>query len=201
VVIGLAAHRLPHAVRRRAILYGSGAAIALRIIFTALAAYLLQLPLLQLIGGAVLVYIAFKLLKPEDESLVEAVSANASVWEAVQTIALADVVMSLDNVLAIGGAAHGDFWLMLLGLAISMPLIAVGGGLVSWLMNTMPWLVFVGSGILAWTAGDMMLSDSFAAPYAEHFPLVHYLLPALITLLVIAAGIWVRRRAGHAPAH
>jgi YjbE family integral membrane protein len=194
VVIGLAAHRLPPAVRRRAIVWGSVGAIGLRVVFTALAAYLLRLALLQLVGGVVLIWIAYRLLKPEDEAVVEALAEHASEWEAVQTIVLADVVMSLDNVLAIGGAARGDFPLMLVGLAISMPLIAVGGGLVAWLMNTLPWLVYVGSGILAWTAGSMIVEDSFVADYAAGSQLVELGVPALVTAVVLVAGFLTRRR-------
>jgi YjbE family integral membrane protein len=195
VVIGLAAHRLPPAVRRRAIVWGSAGAIGLRVVFTALAAYLLRLALLQLIGGVVLIWIAYRLLKPDEGEVVEALAEQASEWEAVQTIVLADVVMSLDNVLAIGGAARGDLLLMLVGLGISMPLIAVGGGLVAWLMNTLPWLVYLGSGILAWTAGQMMMSDSLVAPYAQGRPLVELAVPALVTAAVLLAGLLTRRRA------
>jgi YjbE family integral membrane protein len=195
VVIGLAAHRLPPAVRRRAIIWGSAGAIGLRLVFTALAAYLLRLALLQLVGGIVLIWIAYRLLEPEGEEAVEALASHASQWEAVQMIVLADVVMSLDNVLAIGGAAKGDLGLMLVGLGISMPLIAVGGGLVAWLMNTLRWLVYLGSGILAWTAGQMMLGDSFVAPYAEGRPLLELGVPALLTAAVLVAGFLARRRA------
>src|SRR5262249_54036233 len=133
---------------------------ALRLVFTALAAYLLRLALLQLVGGVALIWIAYRLIRPDDGEGVESLAGGASEGEAVQTIVLADLVMSLDNVLAIGGAARGDLALMLVGLGISMPLIAVGGSLVAWLMGTLPWLVYLGAGILAWTAGQMMLSDS-----------------------------------------
>jgi YjbE family integral membrane protein len=182
-------------VRRRAIVWGSAGAIGLRVVFTALAAYLLRLALLQLVGGVVLIWIAYRLLKPEGEEAVEALAEHASEWEAVQTIVLADVVMSLDNVLAIGGAARGDLALMLVGLGISMPLIALGGGLVARLMNTLRWLVYLGSGILAWTAGQMMLSDALVAPYAEGRLLLELGLPALLTMAVLVAGFLTRRRA------
>ena len=201
VVIGLAAHRLPPAVRRRAIVWGSAGAIVLRVVFTALAAYLLRLALLQLVGGVVLIWIAYRLLRPDDEAVVEQLAEQPSEWEAVQTIVLADLVMSLDNVLAIAGAARGDLPLMLVGLGISMPLIAIGGGLVAWLMNTMPWLVYVGSAILAWTAGDMMIEDAYLRPIVERYPALDIALPAAAAALVLLAGFLNRRRARPSEAH
>ena len=127
VVIGMAASRLEGQARRRAILFGAAGAVALRVAFTAVVAVLLGVPFLQLFGGVLLVWIAFKLVRPHKEEHGE-VKAASGLWEAVRTIVMADVVMSLDNILAVGGSAHGDLRLLIFGLALSIPLITVGSG-------------------------------------------------------------------------
>lgn len=168
VVIGMAAHRLPPRQQRMAIIFGAAGAIGLRIVFTAMTAWLLGIPFLKAIGGLLLIWIAFKLLRQEEES--HEVRAATTLPEAARTIILADVIMSLDNILAVGGAAHGNLWLLLFGLGLSMPLILVGSGLVANLMNRFPWLVYVGSGVLVYTAVEMIAQDGLVAPYLPHTP-------------------------------
>src|SRR4029079_4341779 len=143
VVIGMASRRLPSEQRRRAIMLGAVGAILLRVTFTAMVALLLGIPLLQAIGGAVLIWIAFKLLREEHNE--QSVREGSNLFEAVRTIIIADVIMSLDNILAVGGAAHGNLALLLFGLALSMPIIMFGSNLVALLMNRLPWLVYLGS--------------------------------------------------------
>ena len=157
VVVAMAARRLPAEQRRQAILYGAAGAIVLRIIFTVLAALLLDVPLIQGIGGFVLLWIAYGLLRqgPEEHT----VTAGASLFEAVRTIVIADVVMSLDNILAVGGTAQGNIPLLIFGLVLSMVLIMFGGNLVATLMNRLSWLVYAGAAILIYTAGEMIFSD------------------------------------------
>jgi YjbE family integral membrane protein len=186
VVIGMASRRLPPEQRRKAIIFGAAGAIGLRITFTAMVALLLGIPLLQSIGGVLLVWIAFKLLRQEHAE--ENVREGANLFDAVRTIIIADVIMSLDNILAVGGAAHGNLWLLLFGLALSMPIIMFGSNLVATLMNRLPWLVYLGSAVLAFTAGEMIFSDPIVhdriiKPYLPDNALFEY---SMIGLLVIA---------------
>ncbi len=180
VAIGMASRRLPPEQRRRAIIFGAAGAIGLRVTFTATVALLLGIPFLQAIGGAVLIWIAFKLLRQEhDEANVR---EGANLFEAVRTIIIADVIMSLDNILAVGGAAHGNLWLLLFGLALSMPIIMFGSNLVATLMNRLPWLVYLGSAVLAFTAGEMIFEDPIIGDYLPHSAFFEY---GMIGLLVI----------------
>jgi YjbE family integral membrane protein len=194
VVIGMAAHRLPPHQQRRAILFGAGAAIGLRIIFTAMIAVLLRVPLLQLGGGILLTWIAFKLLRPESGGHTN-ISAADNQWDAIRTIAMADVVMSLDNILAVAGAAHGELWLLLFGLALSMPLIIGGSRVVTWAMDRAPWLAYVGSGVLAWTAAKMMVEDPYAISFLHGLYEIDRLIPIVLTAVILGAGWLVRRQA------
>lgn len=167
VVIGMASRALPPEARKRAIVFGGRGAVGLRIFFTALAAVLLDVPLLQAIGAFLLLYIAFKLVRPVDHEAH--VTEAASLREAVKTIIMADVVMSLDNILAVGGAAHGDLWLLLFGLAVSIPILLFGSSIVARLMGRLPVLVYIGSAILVVTATrmffhDKIIHDLYAAP-------------------------------------
>jgi YjbE family integral membrane protein len=194
VVIGMAASQLPSNQRRRAIVLGAAGAIGLRILFTATVALLLGIPLLQLLGGVLLTWIAIKLLRPHG-SEHESVKAAKGPWEAIRTIVMADVVMSLDNILAVGGAAHGELALLLFGLALSMPLITIGSGVVAWALDRLPWLVFVGSGVLGWTAGGMMVEDPYFDSVLGEVRGLELILPALLTVAVLAVGWVLRRRA------
>src|SRR5919198_1052008 len=158
IVIGMAAHRLPPKQRRLAILVGGGAAILLRISLTAVAALLLTIPGLQAVGGLLLLWIAFKLLKEEEEGAEGARTAE-TFRSAVLTILLADVVMSLDNVLGVAAASNGD--LRLLGLVLSVAILMLGGNLVAELVDRLWWLAYVGAGVIAWTGTDLVLEDPF----------------------------------------
>ncbi len=159
VVIGMAAHRLPPRQRRLAILFGGGAAIALRISLTAVAALLLTLPALKAVGGLLLLWIAFKLLKAEEES-AEGVRVAATMRAAIFTILLADFIMSLDNILGVAGASRGDVGLLLFGLILSMAILLIGGSLFAALINRLWWLAYVGAGVIAWTGAEMFLGDN-----------------------------------------
>ncbi|GAB6877030.1 TerC family protein [Thermaerobacter litoralis] len=158
VVIALAARRLHGRMRRQAILLGAGGAVGLRLALAAAVTWLLHIPLLQAVGGLLLLWIARKLVI-DDHSGHDNVREAANVWEAVQTIILADVVMSLDNVLALVGVSGGHLGLLVLGLALSVPLIIWGSSLLSGLMDRWPWLTYVGAGILVWVAVEMLLKD------------------------------------------
>lgn len=197
VVIGMAAHQLPPRQQRRAILLGAVGAVGLRILFTALATVLLDVPLLQAIGGLVLLWIAFKLLRQEEQH-DHSVTAGVTLFEAVRTIVLADVVMSLDNILAVGGAAHGNLELLLFGLGLSMPIILLGSGLVAALLNRLPWLVYLGAIVLVYTGVEMTLADPVVQP---HYPHQAWFTAALVVGLaigIVALARWLNTR--YAPA-
>lgn len=192
VVIGMAAHRLPPRQRRAAILFGAGAAIVLRIALTAVATYLLQLPWLRLIGGALLLWIGFKLLKEEEEAH-EGVAGSEGFFEAITTIIVADVVMSVDNILGVAAAAKGDIMLLVFGLVLSMAIMMVGGSLISSMIDRFWWLVYLGSGVIAWTGAEMMFGDPTIHEEMAQYEQVVPVLAALITITVLVVAHFYHR--------
>ena len=166
VVIALACRGLPPKQRMYGILLGAGAAIVLRIIFTVLVNQLLGIPYLKLIGGLLLFWIAVKLVIHEDAS-EDSVSSGSNLWEAVKIVAIADVVMSLDNVLAIAAAAGGDMNLIIFGLIISIPLVIGGATLITSLLTRYPILVWAGAALLGWVAGELLATEPALAPAVE----------------------------------
>src|SRR5438105_4098148 len=196
VVIGMAAHRLPLQQRKIAIFIGGGAAIVLRITLTAIAALLLTMSGLQLAGGALLVWIAFKLLKEEEESK-EGVKVAASMREAIFTILIADFIMSVDNVLGVAGASNGDLTLLLFGLIFSMIILMFMGSLVANLINRFWWLSYVGAAVIAWTGALMVFEDPFVMKRAEWLSRpIAYTFGALITIGVTVFAHWFHRVRG-----
>ncbi|MFD2369319.1 TerC family protein [Brevibacillus sp. GCM10020057] len=187
VVIGMACRGLPHRERACAVMYGTLGAIGLRIFLTSLTTWMLDIPLVKATGGLLLLWIACKLIIGENEEVAE-VSRNHTVGQAVRTIILADFVMSLDNVLAVGGAAHGELWLVVLGLLMSIPLLMWGSAWIARLMNRFSWLVILGGGILAFTAADMCLEDPYIWKWINPLMLNHAWLPVIIAALVMAWG-------------
>ncbi len=195
LVIGMAAHRLPPRQRRWAIIIGGAGAIVLRIIFTALAALLLTVPYLQALGAILLVWIAYKLLRQEQEEVTD-VQLKDTFLAAVQTIVMADLVMSLDNMLAVGGAAHGSLELLLFGLVLSMPILLFGSSLIARMLNRYPWLMIIGSVVLTVTAARMLVDDRFVrAQIPESLHLVATVALAIVLTLVVLTLVFVQRRA------
>jgi YjbE family integral membrane protein len=193
IVIALACRNLPVDQQQRAIWWGSFGAIGLRLILTFLAVWLLQIPYVQILGGILLIVIAIKLLKNEENE--EKLKSSTKMSEAIQTIIIADLIMSLDNVLAVAGAAKGNLWLIGLGLAISIPLIMWGSQLIMRLMNRFPIIVLAGAGLLGYTAGEMILGDKAIALFIEStFHAGHYLIPIVLALLVIGVGKAMTRK-------
>lgn len=187
VVIAMASRCLPPKQQKMAILWGSAGAIGLRIVLTIVAVALLQIPYLQFLGGLLLVWIGAKLLLEEDDG--EKVEAAASFWPAVKTIIMADLVMSLDNTLAIAALANGDYLLLILGLVLSVPLIICGSQLLVKVMNKFPVIVYIGAGLIAWTAGEMMVRDQrIGTAILSYIP--GWVLPAVITVGVVGVGLW-----------
>lgn len=189
VVIAMASRCLPPKQQKMAILWGSAGAIGLRVILTLLAVVLLQIPYVQFIGGVLLVWIAAKLLLEEPQD--ECIEASASLWPAVKTIIIADVVMSLDNTLAIAAVAKGDYVLLGLGLILSIPLIIFGSQLIVKVMDRFPIVVYAGAALIAWTAGEMIIRDQHLGPVILQY-LHHYIVPTVITIAVVLAGVYAQ---------
>jgi YjbE family integral membrane protein len=194
VVIALASRSLPEAQRKWAVIGGSGAAVLLRIILCLIIASVLQIPYLKLIGGLLLVYIGVKLVIAEEQT-EEEIAAKSNLMGAIQTILIADAVMSLDNVVAIAAAAHDSVLLIALGLLISIPLIVFGSQLMLRVLTRFPILVALGGGLLGWLAGEIILSDPFVdgyLPYDSHA--VGQVVKPLLAIVVVAAGTLMSKR-------
>src|SRR5437867_6047136 len=158
LVIALAVRALPARQRLLGQIWGALGAVALRVVFVAIVTLLLRIPLLQVVGGGLLLWIAIRLVQPEGEG-AGGTRHGASVWEAVWIILVADVTMSLDNVLAIAAAAKGDVILIVIGIALSLPIVVWGAGLLARLMNRYAWIVWLGGGFLAYVAVEMVFED------------------------------------------
>ncbi|MDF9409266.1 YjbE family putative metal transport protein [Pelotomaculum isophthalicicum JI] len=180
VVIGMATRNLDTRNRKRAVILGALAAILLRVFFTCIAAIsLVQVPLLQLFGGLALLWIAVKLLV-EDDVECTVVSPQRNLFRAVKTIVLADMIMSLDNILGVAGASHGNLFLLLLGLLFSMPLLMTGSQILAALMSRFSWITYIGGIVIAWVAGEMI--------YGERL-IINLLLPAYFSMFIPAFSV------------
>ncbi|GHO59412.1 YjbE family putative metal transport protein [Ktedonobacter robiniae] len=206
LVIGAAAAGLDKRRRWWAIMLGGGSAILLRIVFTVIASVLLGLPLLQAIGGAILLYIAIKLLLERGERAQldqgqQVVSEQEkpgkkrnSLRSALLTILVADVTMSLDNVLAVAGVADGHIPTLIVGLLLSVALLLLGSALISALMSRIPLLLDLAALVLAWTAGHMLLDDHQIGPILLHIPSADIVFPIVTIMLVLIADVFIWRR-------
>jgi len=161
VVIALAVRGLHGPTRRRAIILGAAGAVLLRLFFAAIVTFLIQIPLLQAIGGVLLLWVAWKLIVDEPHDDENGVQAGGSLWEAVRIIIVADVVMSLDNVVALVAVSGGNLALLVFGLALTIPLIVFGSTLLSAIMDRLPWLAYAGAGLLAFVAVELFFADRF----------------------------------------
>jgi len=198
VVIAMACLGLPPRQRLWGMVLGAGVAVVLRIVFTVVIAQLMLLPYLKIVGGLALFYIAAKLLVPEDADEDE-VQAVQHLWRAVRIVAVADIIMSLDNVIAIAAAAEGNFALILIGLAISVPLIVAGAALIMSLLARFPILVWAGAALLGWIVGETIATDPVISGYLlprlgpegyRYVTLFAALAGAILVLLV--GGLWRR---------
>jgi YjbE family integral membrane protein len=200
VVIAMAARTLEGANRRKAIIWGAAGAVVLRLLFAGVITLLLEVPLLQVVGGLLLVWIAWKLIHEgdgggDDE---EKVKAGSSTWQAVRIIIVADAVMSLDNVIALVQAARiggeVDITLLVIGLATTIPLVIFGAALLTSLLTRFPFLVYLGAGLLIYLAVEMIFADKLTHPYLEHYESIEWIIglgAAVIFMLV--AWLWARR--------
>jgi len=187
VVIALAARSLPAEQQKKAILFGSGAAVALRIVLTVVAAKLLALSYLQIIGGILLLWVGTQLLGGEDEE-EDGGEQKSGLWVAVRTILIADLVMSLDNVIAVAAAAKGSMTLLVLGLAISIPLVIFGSKIMIKLMDRFPVIVILGAALIGWVAGETIVSDIAMQPIVEANHWMHTAFPVLGAAIVLGIG-------------
>jgi YjbE family integral membrane protein len=194
VVIALAARSLPPHQQKKAVFFGSAAAVVLRILLTVVAAKLLALPWLQIVGGLLLLWIGVQLLSEQDESEGEH-REHGTLLAAVRTILIADLVMSLDNVIAVAAAAQGSMTLLILGLAISIPLVIFGSTLMIKLMERFPVIVVLGAALIGWVGGETMASDVALGDALVAQGWIHYAAAAAGAILVVVAGKWLHRRA------
>ena len=199
VVIALAARSLPPHQQRKAVFWGSGAAVVLRIVLTVVAAKLLELSFLQIVGGCLLLWIGLQLLSDDGDEEGESKS-HGNLMAAVRTILIADLVMSLDNVIAVAAAAHGNIVLLVLGLAISIPLVIFGSTLMIKLMERFPVIVVLGAALIGWVGGETIVSDASLHDFALAHPALHYVAAALGATLVVGIGkFWPRARRAASP--
>jgi len=193
-VIALAARSLPPHQQGKAVIFGSGAAVVLRILLTVVAAKLLALPYLQIVGGLLLLWIGVQLLGDEDEGEGEA-KEYGSLMAAIRTILIADLVMSLDNVIAVAAAAKGSMVLLILGLAISIPLVIFGSTLMIKLMERFPVIVVLGAGLIGWVGGETILGDTVLHGMLAADPRLHYAGAAAGAAFVVVVGKFLQSRA------
>ena len=211
IVIAMACRALPPRQRFWGIILGAGAAVLLRIFFTVILQYVLELPWLKFVGGVLLLWIAIKLLI-QDEADEASIESSDNLWGAVRTVAIADIVMSLDNVLAIAAAAKGNTGLIIFGLAVSIPLIVAGATLIMALLTRFPVLVWAGAALLGWIAGELIVGDKVALVQIQSWwpalvvpdpeaavgikpgAALHYVAAAVGTVIVLAWGWMLLRR-------
>lgn len=195
IVIALACRGLPAESRRIGILLGAATAVALRILFALIVSTLLEIPLLRIVGGILLVTIAVKLAVGEDES-DPSVAESGTLWRAVRTIAIADAVMSLDNVVAVAAAAKGHTELFVFGLVLSIPLIIMGASLITALLVRFPFIVWAGAALLGWIAGEMIATDPLVSGWMPPVPHLKEITGGVVAILVVAlAFLMTQRRA------
>ena len=196
VVIALACRKLPEAQRRKGIFWGVAGAIGLRIVLIFFALQLLTLPFLKVAGALLLLWIGIKLLQPEDDDGHGNIEGSANLLGAIKTIIVADAVMSLDNVIAVAGAAKGELGLVAFGILISIPIIVWGSQFVLKLMDRFPVVITLGAALLGWIAGDMVLGDVMVKPYLAEAPhWLHYVSAAAGAVLVVVVGKLLAKRA------
>jgi len=222
LVIAMACRGLPRRQRLWGMTIGAGIAVVLLITFTAIVATLMGLPYLKLVGGLALIVIATRLLVPDDEG--DDVTAGTSLWHAVRIVVIADIIMSLDNVIAVAAAANGQLPLLILGLAISIPMIIAGAALIMMVLDRLPILVWLGATLLGWIAGGVIATDPAVHPFLQQLvdgqiavqfdsistifgvsphvmldgDIAEYICSVLGAIAVLAAGsIWRKRRLRH----
>lgn len=186
IIIGMAARGLPVHQQKKVILFGTMGAILARFILAAILVWLLAVPYLKTIGAVILLWIGMKLIGQEGKEEIE-VETQSTFWGAVQTVVIADVIMSLDNVLAVVAATEGDLLLVIIGMLISVPIIIVGSTVVVKVLNRFPWIIYVGSLVIGWAAGGMMATDEFLGVPEEY---ALWLKIGMTVLVAVGGWVW-----------
>jgi YjbE family integral membrane protein len=193
VVIALAARSLPKEQQRQAIIWGTAGAVVLRVLLTLVAAKLMALPWLQIVGGALLLWIGVQLLAGGDDE-AESDGKQVGLFAAIRTILIADLVMSLDNVIGVAAAAKGDSMLLIIGLGIAIPIVIFGSTLMIKLMERFPVIVTAGAALIGWVAGDTIFSDTVVKPLAGDSNVAHYAFAVAGAVFVVLLGKWLASR-------
>ncbi|MEW6636075.1 MAG: TerC family protein [Actinomycetota bacterium] len=194
VVIAMAAHRLRGSMRRKAIIWGAAGAVGLRLVFALLIAMLIAIPFLRAVGGVVLFWIAWRLVREDAGASAGEVKAGEGVWDAVKIIVVADAAMSLDNVIALVGVSGGNLWILGAGLVLTVPPVIWGSSLLSVLLDRWPWLAYAGAALLAWIALEMILQDPALRDLLPDLSaLVEAAVKLIGTLAFVAATWWAQR--------
>lgn len=198
IVIALAARTLPKHLQTKAIMWGTAGAIVVRVLMTVIVVWLLQLPGLRLVGGVLLIWIGYKLLAAEEheegQDVSDAKGHQTNFWEALRTIVIADAVMGLDNVLGVAGAAKGSYLLVVLGLAISIPIMIWGSTIILKWVDRFPIIIYIGAGVLAWTAASMICHEQMFQSYLEGREWIRWLVYAVSLAGVLGTGYLIRTR-------
>lgn len=196
IVIALAARNLPKEQQKKAVIWGTVGAVGIRTAATMLVVQLLSVPWLNLIGGLLLIWIAYKLLVQEDAH--DDLKASHTLWQSIRTIIIADAAMGIDNVIAVAGAAHGNTLLVIIGLIISVPAVVWGSTLFIKLINRFQWIVYIGSAVLAYTAAKMITHEKSFERFFESHPSAAWWFPAAVIAITLAAGLFTNRRSEQA---
>ncbi len=192
VVIAMAVRSLPPEQRKKGIILGSGAAVLLRVLLTFFVAQMLKISFIKLVGGMLIIWIALKLFIEGVHDQDEGKDAS-NLWQAIKIIVIADITMALDNMLAVGGASHGNLFLLLFGLGLSIPLIVFTSNLLSMLMDKYPIIIYIGAAILGKVGGEMMITDPIVEGIIEPNKIVRYGVETLCAIGVIIAGkVWMK---------
>jgi YjbE family integral membrane protein len=190
IVIALAARGLPPEYQKQTIIWGTVGAIVIRAMMTFAVVWLLKIPGLMLVGGLLLIWIAYRLVVPKEHAHDQHAGSKASFWGAIKTIVIADAVMGVDNVLGVAGAAHGSFLLVILGLLISVPIMVFGSSLVLKWIERFPAIIYIGAAVLGWTAASMIDKDPLFEDYFFSHQAVDWLLYVFIAGGILLVGYW-----------
>ena len=189
LVIAMAVRTLPPRQQFVGRIWGTFGAVALRLAFIAIVSQLLRIPFLEAVGGLILIWIAIKLVRQEGGEENQKVRHGTTLWEAVWVVIVADLIMSLDNVLAVAAAARGDLILVAFGIGLSIPIVIWGSGFLARLMNRFQWIVWIGGGVLGWVAGEMIVKDKIVHAWIEPWAsILHWLVPGLLALALTLLG-------------
>jgi YjbE family integral membrane protein len=200
LVIALAVRTLPARQQFWGRVGGTFGAVTLRLVFIAVVSQLLRIPLLQAAGGVMLIWIATKLVRQNGHDEHGKVRQGTTLWEAIWIIIVADAIMSLDNVLAVAAAAHGDLVLVIFGIALSIPIVVWGSGLLARLMNRFACIIWLGGGVLGWVAAEMIVRDKIVHEWIESWTYaLHWGAPSVLGVALTLIGWWMARRAGRLP--